>query len=65
MAFEIPRFNRAARISELMDKKLVDRHLERMDAHGISRRDFVQVVGGGIAAGMAAELMGVPVSAYA
>ena len=65
MAFKIPRFNRAARISELMDKKLVDRHLERMDAHGISRRDFVQVVGGGIAAGMAAELMGVPVSAYA
>jgi hypothetical protein len=65
MAFKIPRFNRAARVSELMDKKLVDRHLERMDAHGISRRDFVQVVSGGIAAGAAAELMGVPVSAYA
>jgi ABC-type sugar transport system substrate-binding protein len=65
MAFKIPRFNRAARVSELMDKKFVDRHLERMDAHGISRRDFVQVVGGGIAAGMAAELMGMPVSAYA
>ena len=29
MAFKIPRFNRAARVSELMDKKLVDRHLER------------------------------------
>jgi ABC-type sugar transport system substrate-binding protein len=65
MAFKIPRLNRAARVSELMDKKLVDRHLERMDAHGISRRDFVQVVSGGIAAGAAAELMGVPVSAYA
>jgi ABC-type sugar transport system substrate-binding protein len=65
MAFKIPRLNRAARVSELMTKKFVDGHLERMDAHGISRRDFVQVVGGGIAAGMAAELMGMPVSAYA
>ena len=51
--------------ARLIEKKFIDRQLERLDTHGVSRRDFVQLVAGGMASGLAAEALGFPVSAYA
>ena len=53
------------RIIDLSDKKVIDDHLDRLDTRGVSRRDFVRLVTGGVAAGMAAEALGMPASAYA
>ena len=40
-------------------------HLDRLDSTGVSRRDFARLVAGGVAAGLAGELMGGPITAYA
>lgn len=53
------------RYVDLNNKKVIDRHLDRLDTRGVSRRDFTKLVSAGFAAGVAAEAMGVPVSAYA
>ena len=50
---------------DLGNKKVVDRYLDRLDTRGVSRRDFTKLISAGVAAGMAAEAMGVPASAYA
>jgi hypothetical protein len=50
---------------DLGNKKVVDRYLDRLDTRGVSRRDFTRLISAGVAAGMAAEAMGVPASAYA
>jgi hypothetical protein len=53
------------RYADLGNKKVIDRYLDRLGTQGVSRRDFTKLVTAGFAAGMAAEAMGVPVSAYA
>jgi ABC-type sugar transport system substrate-binding protein len=53
------------RYANLGNKKVIDRYLDRLGTQGVSRRDFTKLVTAGFAAGMAAEAMGVPVSAYA
>ena len=65
MSIRFPSRNRSGRGIDLSDTKMIDHHLERLDTYGVSRRDFMQVVAGGIAAGAAAEALGMPVSAYA
>ena len=50
---------------DLGNKKVVDRYLDRLDTRGVSRRDFTKLISAGVAAGMAAEALGVPASAYA
>ena len=53
------------RIPDLSDKKLIDRHLDRLDTRGVSRRDFVQLVTAGVAVGAAARTLGLPTAAIA
>ncbi len=50
---------------DLSNKKVIDSHLDRLDTRGVSRRDFVKLVSAGFAAGVAAEAVGIPASAYA
>ncbi|MGJ4859629.1 twin-arginine translocation signal domain-containing protein [Labrys sp. La1] len=50
---------------DLTDKRLVGRHLDRLDTHGVSRRDFLALASAGVAAGAAAGLLGSPSVAVA
>jgi len=48
-----------------LDKKAIDRQLERLDTHGVSRRDFARLATAGIAMGAAARALGLPTAAIA
>lgn len=50
---------------DLADKKVLDRHLDRLDTGGVSRRDFLSLASAGVAAGAAAAAWGVPSVAVA
>jgi ribose transport system substrate-binding protein len=65
MAIRIPPFSRPLAGVDLSDKRFIDSHLDRLDSTGVSRRDFARLVAGGVAAGLAGELMGAPITAYA
>ena len=51
---------------DLEDKRFIDHHLDRLNATGVSRRVLREAPSsGGLAAGIAAERLGAPVTAYA
>jgi len=50
---------------DLSDKKTIDRHLDRLNTRGVSRRDFMQLVSAGTIAGLAADALGLPAVAVA
>ncbi|HEY5206428.1 MAG TPA: sugar ABC transporter substrate-binding protein [Roseiarcus sp.] len=65
MVVKVPPFRRPLQGVDLEDKRFIDHHLDRLDATGVSRRDFGRLVAGGLAAGLAAERIGAPATAYA
>src|SRR5512138_1595517 len=50
---------------DFSDKKTIDRHLDRLNTRGVSRRDFMQLVSAGAVAGLAADALGLPAVAVA
>ncbi len=53
------------RFPDFTNKKTVDRHLDRLDTRGVSRREFVQLMSAGVAAGAMARALGWPNAAVA
>ncbi len=45
---------------DFSDKRVVDRHMDRLDTTGVSRRDFLALASAGAAASVAAATMGLP-----
>lgn len=52
-------------LPDFSDRKIVDRHLERLDTHGVSRRDFLTLASAGAAATVGAAMLGLPSVAVA
>ncbi|GGC45881.1 sugar ABC transporter substrate-binding protein [Chelatococcus reniformis] len=55
----------SAAFPDFEDRKIVDGYLDRLDTHGVSRRDFLALASAGAAAGVAAAAMGLPSVAVA
>jgi ABC-type sugar transport system substrate-binding protein len=53
------------RLPDFTKQKVVDDHMERLDTHGVSRRDFLALASAGAAAGAAAGALGLPSVAVA
>lgn len=49
----------------LEDPKIAGRHMERLDTHGVSRREFLSLASAGLAASAAASALGMPSVAVA
>jgi ABC-type sugar transport system substrate-binding protein len=47
-------------LPDFSDRKVVDRHLERLDTTGVSRRDFLALASAGAAAAAGASALGLP-----
>lgn len=52
-------------LPDFTDRKVIDRHMERLDSHGASRRDFLALASAGVAAGFGAAALGLPAAAIA
>ncbi|MDQ0391343.1 sugar ABC transporter substrate-binding protein [Labrys monachus] len=52
-------------LPDFSDKRVVDRHMDRLDTTGVSRRDFLALASAGAAAAVAAATMGLPSVAVA
>ncbi|SNB72984.1 ribose transport system substrate-binding protein [Arboricoccus pini] len=50
---------------DFADKRVIDRHLDRLDTRGVARRDFLALASAGVAASAAATAMGWPAVAVA
>ncbi|WP_186292028.1 sugar ABC transporter substrate-binding protein [Ancylobacter moscoviensis] len=50
---------------DFTDKKVVDSHMDRLDTHGVSRRDFLALASAGAAASLGAASLGMPTAAVA
>lgn len=62
----VPHARRAqADLPDFGDRRVVDRNLDRLDTHGLSRRDFVRFVSAGVAASAGAAAAGLPSVALA
>ena len=48
------------RLPDFSDRKVVDRHMERLDTGGVSRRDFLALASAGAAAAAGAAALGLP-----
>ncbi|MDQ0475298.1 sugar ABC transporter substrate-binding protein [Labrys wisconsinensis] len=53
------------RFPDFSDKRVVNSHMDRLDTHGVSRRDFLALASAGAAASAAAMAMGLPSVAVA
>jgi len=53
------------RFPDYTRKSVVDRHMEALDTHGVSRREFRALASAGALAGATAAAMGVPAVAIA
>ncbi|MCL4066045.1 sugar ABC transporter substrate-binding protein [Pseudomonas sp. GX19020] len=47
-------------LPDFTQKKIIDRHMERLDTSGVSRRDFLSLASAGVAASAAAAALGMP-----
>ncbi len=50
---------------DFSNKRVVDDHMDRLDTHGVSRRDFLSLASAGAAAAAGAAAMGFPAAAVA
>ncbi len=53
------------RFPDFTSRKVVDRHMERLDSHGVSRREFLALASAGAAAAAGAAALGLPSVAVA
>ena len=50
---------------DFTDRKVIDAHMDQLDTHGASRRDFLALASAGVVAGATAAAMGIPSAAVA
>ena len=50
---------------DFTDRKVIDAHMDQLDTHGASRRDFLALASAGVVAGATAAAMGMPCAAVA
>ena len=61
----MPKIIDPSRLPDFSDRKIVDRHIDRLDSVGVSRRDFLAMASAGLAASAAAGAAGLPSVAVA
>lgn len=47
-------------LPDFTQKSVIDRHMDRLDTHGVSRRDFLALASAGVAAAAGAAALGLP-----
>ena len=56
---------RRRNMPDFSDKRVIDRHLDKLNTHGVSRRYFTSLISAGVVAGLAADALGLPSVAVA
>ncbi len=58
-------WNNRLRLPDFSNRKVLDGHMERLDTHGVSRREFLELASAGAAAAAGAGALGLPAVAVA